>query len=169
MKYGELDFKKINLDKHSEVAIKFRAESYSASFGTDKGFWEKDGLGGKKYIDWLKNQDSKKFGAFHVWLKDEIIGQMELGLFKDDKSWGYVNLYYLKNEFHGKGYSKYLDDFAVNFLKSLGVKKAKLSVSPSNIRALRFYEKNGWKDKGPRTFEGRKGHTFFLHLMEKIF
>ena len=124
MKYGELDFRKIDLDKHSEIAIKFYAETHLASFDTDKDFFEKDGLGGKRYIDWLKKQNPRDFGAFHIWMKDRIVGQMELGLFKDDKSWGCINLCYLKNEFRGKGYSKYLDDFAIDFLKDLGVNKA---------------------------------------------
>lgn len=168
MKYRELDFRKMDLDKHSEIAIKFYAETHAISFGTDKNFFEKDGLGGKRYIDGLKKKISKEFGAFHIWMKDEIVGQMELGLFKNDKDWGYVNLYFLKNEFRGKGYSKYLDDFAVDFFKNLGVIKAKLSVSPSNIRAMEFYKKHGWKDKGPRPF---KDHTLphVLHFMEKTF
>ena len=75
---------------------------------------------------------------------------------------------YLKKAFRGKGYSKTLDDFAINFFKSLGINKAKLSVSPINIRAIKFYEKNGWEDKGPRSF---KDHTLphVLHFMEKAF
>ena len=56
MKYGELDFRKIDLDKHSEIAIKFYADTHSISFGTDQDFWGKDGLGGKKYIDQLKKK-----------------------------------------------------------------------------------------------------------------
>ena len=134
MKYGGLDFRKMDLDKHSEIAIKFYADAHSISFDTNKDFFEKDGLGGQRYIEQLKKK-SKNNGVFHIWLKNEIIGQIELGLYKNDKNWGYVNLYYLKNEFRGKGYSKYLDDFAIDFLKGLGVNKAKLSVSPSNIKS----------------------------------
>ena len=168
MKYGEPNFRKMDLDKHSEIAIRFYGETHYISFGTEQDFWEKNGLGGKKYIDHLKKQNPKEFGAFHIWMKDEIIGQMELGLLKNDNSWGYVNLYFLKKEFRGKGYSKYLDDFAIDFFKNLGVTKAKLSVSPSNKRAIKFYENNGWKDKGPRPF---KDHNLphVLHFMEKIF
>ena len=166
MKYGSLYFKTIDFDKHSEIAIKFRADSYSISFGANKDFFEEDGLGGQRYIEQLKK--TNKNNVFHIWLKNEIIGQVELGLYKNDKNWGYINLYYLKNEFRGKGYSKYLDDFAIDFLKGFGVNKAKLSVSPNNIRAIKFYEKNGWEDKGLRPF---KDHTLphVLHFMEKTF
>ena len=166
-----IEFKKINLDLHKDTAIKFRADTFMTSFGTDKGFWEDDGQGGERYIEWLNNKNPNKFGAYHIWKNDEIIGQMELALFKDDESWGYINLYYLRGDHQGKGLSKQLDDFATEFLKSLGVTKAKLSVSPTNLRTVKFYEKNGWVDKGPRTFEGRKGHavTNLVHVMEKNF
>ena len=167
----EIEFKKINLDLHKDVAIKFRSDVFITSFGTDEGFWGEDGQGGERYIKWLNNKDPKKFGAFHIWKEDEIVGQMELALFKGDESWGYINLYYLKKDYRGKGLSKELDDFAIEFLKNLGVNKAKLSVSPTNLRAVKFYKKNGWIDKGPRTFEGRKRHavTNLVHFMEKIF
>ena len=167
----EIKFKKINLDLHKEVAIKFRADSFRTSFGTDKEFWGKDGQGNLRYIEWLKNNDPQKFTAFHIWKNKEIIGQMELGLFRDDESWGYVNLYYLRDDYRGKGISVDLDNFAIKFLKSLGVNRAKLSVSPKNLRALKFYKKNGWIDKGPRTFAGRKGLaiTNLVHVMEKFF
>ena len=167
----KIEFKKIDLDLHKDTAINFRADSFMTSFGTDKGFWEDDGQGGERYIEWLNNKDPNKFGAYHIWKNDEIIGQIELALFKDDESWGYINLYYLRENYRGKGLSKKLDEFATEFFKGLGVEKAKLSVSPTNSRAIKFYEKNGWIDKGPRSFEGRKGHavTNLVHFMEKNF
>ena len=166
---GDTEFKKINLDLHKDIAIKFRADSFMASFGTDEEFWGKDGQGGERYIEWFNSKDHEKFGAFHIWKEDEIVGQMELSLFKDDESWGYINLYYLREDYRGTGLSKELDNFATKFLKNLGVNRAKLSVSPTNLRAVKFYEKNGWVDKGPRTFEGRKGRavTNLVHFMEK--
>lgn len=168
-----LEFKVIDLDKDKDkdIAIKFLADSFLISFGTDKGFWELYGRDGQGYIDELKKRDPKKSGSFHIWKKDKIIGQTNLSLFRDDVTWGYVNLYYLKKEFRGKGHSKFIDIFAVNILKGLGVHKAKLSVSPTNTRAMKFYEKNGWVDKGLRIFDNSKAQTAFgpLHYMEKIF
>lgn len=166
----ELEFRPINFQKDKDIAIAFRADSFFASFGDDLAFWGNDRKGDQRYIDWLLQKDRKKFGAFHIWLGNEIIGQMELALFNEDESWGYINLYYLKPEYRGKGYSQYLDDFAVNFLSNLGVKKAKLSVSPTNSRALNFYKKNGWIDRGPREFKGRvEENKNVVHFMEKYF
>ncbi|MGE4132784.1 MAG: GNAT family N-acetyltransferase [Bdellovibrionales bacterium] len=61
-----------------------------------------------------------------------------------------MNLYYLVPELRGQGFSNHLEEFAVSHLKSRGFTRARLSVSPSNVRAVRFYEKNGWRDMGPR-------------------
>lgn len=92
-----------------------------------------------------------------------IVGQMELGSFKTDPSIGYVNLYYLAAEVRGTGLSSVLDNYATNYFVSRGFTSARLSVSPSNSRAIRFYEKHGWHDLGPRP--GRPE----VHLMEKYF
>ena len=170
MEYNELEFKKINIDKHSDIAIRFRADAFVVSFGSEKSFWKNFGSDGQGYIDRLRQKDTEKFGAFHIWKDNDIIGQIELDLFKTDETWGYVTFYYLKKEFRGKGYSKNLDDFAIIFFKRLGIKRARLSVSPNNKRAIKFYEKNGWIDKGS-FFEGKKLYLDgnIIHLMEKVF
>ncbi len=165
---GPLIFRKINLEEHSETCLKFRADSFYTSFGAESAFWGDDGKGGVRYLEWLKTQDSREYGAFHIWKKDEIIGQMELGFLRDDRTWGYINLFYLRVEERGKGYSKYLDDFAIQFLQNQGVHRAKLSVSPTNERAWHYYLKNGWRDGGLRSFEGKK-QAYLLHWMLKEF
>lgn len=168
---GPLQFKKVDLSTNQDICLKFRADSFMTSFGSEDAFWEEDGNGGTRYIEWLKNKDSKKFGAFHIWKEGEIVGQMEIGLLKNDESWGYVNLFYLRPEVRGSGISKYLDEFAVVFLTYLGVKKAKLCVSPTNKVAWNYYLKCGWKDQGPRDFDGvkGKGHENLVHWMSKDF
>jgi len=162
----DLDFIEIDFDLHEDICIRFRADSYTASFGNDDGFWGEDGLGAKRYIEWLKSKDRKKYGSFHIWLNGEIIGQMELGLFHRDESFGYVNLYYLKEVHRGKGLSSRLDDFTKKFLEELGVNKVRLCVSPSNERAWSFYIKQGWKDAGPRNPDSK---DTLVHWMEKTY
>ena len=166
-----MEFKKIDLGLHQDIAIQFRVDAFKVSFGTDEYFWEGDGRGGERYVEWLKKLNLNPFGgAFHIWRNKDIVGQMELGVFKGDREAGYVNLYYLREDYRGKGFSKELDDFAINFFKNLGLRQARLSVSPKNIRAMRFYKKNGWVDRGPRMFK-REGHPLqnLVNLMEKTF
>jgi ribosomal protein S18 acetylase RimI-like enzyme len=83
-------------------------------------------------------------------MEEKIIGQLELGESKSSGHAGYVHLYYLVPEWRSKGLSEALDKFAMNFLISLGFKKVRLSVSPTNLRAVQFYKKNGWIDLGER-------------------
>ncbi len=77
----KLEFKRIDLTLHRDVAIQFRADSYVSSFGNADEFWGQDGRGDERYVMWLSKRDPKKFGAFHLWLAGEIIGQMEMTLF----------------------------------------------------------------------------------------
>jgi GNAT superfamily N-acetyltransferase len=134
-------------------AVLFREDSYVCSFGEvgRQKFREENGADGEKYISWLKARIAQDPGfGVHVWQGDRIIGQMEMGAFKPDPSIGYINLYYLIAEFRGTGISKELDEYAIQLLRSKGHKKARLSVSPSNPRAVRYYTRMGWKDVGVR-------------------
>jgi RimJ/RimL family protein N-acetyltransferase len=52
-------------------------------------------------------------------------------------------------EARGTGVSHRLDDYVRHFYAELGLKQARLNVSPSNERAIRYYEKHGWQNLGP--------------------
>lgn len=51
----------------------------------------------------------------------------------------------------------------MDLFRSLGLNKARLSVSPSKKSAMRFYEKLGWRDLGPRLEHPE------VHFMEKMY
>lgn len=162
MKLGPLVFQSIDLSKSSELCVRFREDSFVVSFGDASKFYEDDGEGADRYLEWLRNKLSKdSSSAVHVWEGSFVIGQMELGVFKNEPDVGNVSLYYLIPEKRGIGLSRYLDEYAVQYLKGLGLKRCRLSVSPTNFRAIRFYEKNGWKNIGPRP-----GHPE-VNFMEK--
>ena len=160
----------INLAVDRDIAIKFRADSFMCSFGHERDFWGEDGKGDERYWQWLKDKiASGEWGAFHVWLDKQIIGQIDLGLKAQSKDIGYVNLYYLAPEVRGKGYSASLDEFAMSFFREKGYMLAQLSVSPSNLRAISYYIKRGWQNMGPRFTEeelARRGGSQ-VNLMQK--
>lgn len=146
-----LIFKPVQLDIHSHICITFREDSFIVSFGDAKKFYEDDEKGGERYIQWLKNKIEKDpFSVIHVWYADQIIGQLELGTINSEPRCGYVNLYYLIPSMRGKGFGVALDNYVVEYFKRLGMLKAKLSVSPTNMPANLFYIKMGWADLGPR-------------------
>lgn len=155
-------FKPVELDLHAEACIRFRDDSFVVSFGDAKKFYEADGQGAERYIEWLKGKIAKDPNSVvHIWQNDEIVGQIELGLLKNEPDFGYVNLFYLTPAKRGQGFGSILDQHAIEHFHSLGFKKMKLCVSPTNVRAFSFYKKLGWVDLGPRP-----GHPE-VNFMEK--
>ena len=62
---------------------------------------------------------------------------------------GYVNLFYLVPCARGGGAGSALQQYVCGFMRDAGALRAYLSVSPSNVRALAYYEKHHWRDIGP--------------------
>ncbi|MBD2094662.1 GNAT family N-acetyltransferase [Trichocoleus sp. FACHB-591] len=151
MQIEHLEFKPIDLAKHADVCVAFREDSYVCSFGSAELFHGADGKGAERYVNWLCEK-MKRFpgGCIHVWSGSEIIGQMEMGRFRSDASLGYVNLYYVTARWRGTGVASLLDEYATAFFKRLSLHSARLSVTPTNTRAVEFYLRHGWKDLGPR-------------------
>lgn len=83
-------------------------------------------------------------------LGDAIVGQVELGRSKHEAGVGYVYLFYLDQAVRGQGLAQQLDQYAADFFRQIGCRKARLSASPTNERAMRFYQKQGWADVGQR-------------------
>ena len=157
-----LSFRSINLQQNLDIACRFREDSFVASFGHADDFHEEDGLGAQRYIDWLTDRiASYPKGHVHVWKGGEIVGQLEARPLPKAKHVGYVNLYYLAPQWRGKGLSDSLDEYINDWLHSCGCHKVQLSVSPSNVRAFKYYLRRGWIDCGLRS-EGSA-----VHLMEK--
>ncbi len=160
--FTNLQFKPVQLDKDKDACIRFREDSFVVSFGNANKFHEEDGLGAERYIDWLKSKISKDPNSVvHLFENDKIIGQVEVGFFSKDPSIGYVNLYYLIPSKRGAGLSSVLDEYTTNFCAKLGCHKMRLSVSPTNIPALKYYQKMGWMDLGPSLKHPE------VHIMEK--
>ena len=148
---ANLSIKPIQLDLHQDICVSFREDSFVVSFGDAKKFYEEDGKGAERYIDWLKAKISRDASsAVHVWRGDNIIGQIEMGKLRNDPSRGYVFLYYLILSERGRGLGKVLDDHAMEYFKTQELQRAQLSVSPQNIPAISFYVKRGWRSLGER-------------------
>ena len=159
MRQSRLVIKPIDLDAHASVCVEFRRDSFICSFGVDN-FFEEAGPEGIHYIERLRTRTAKfPDGYVHVWLDGRIVGQMGIQLLEEPRI-GYVNLFYLIEEMRGAGVAGQLQDYATQFCVRHGVRTARLSVSPTNARALTYYLKHGWCDLGPRP--GRE----IVHLME---
>jgi ribosomal protein S18 acetylase RimI-like enzyme len=160
MSRSRLIFSPIDLDRHAQICVAFRRDSYICSFGIDN-YLAEAGPNGVHYIERLRMR-TKKFpdGYVHVWQHGNIVGQMEMQIL-DEPRRGYVNLFYLIEELRGAGVSWELQEYAMEFMRRHQVQLAQLSVSPTNARAVAFYRKHGWRDLGLRP--GRDN----VHLMER--
>jgi ribosomal protein S18 acetylase RimI-like enzyme len=157
-----LRFEPIDLDSAAETAIAFRADSFVCSFGSAERFYEADGKGHERYLSWMKQlMQSMPGSCVHVWSGETVIGQIEMTRFKAEPQTGYVSLYYLVPAYRNVGLGRRLDEYATGFLRNIGFRAARLSVSPSNQQAMRFYVKNGWRDLGssPGHAEVHLSHT----------
>jgi ribosomal protein S18 acetylase RimI-like enzyme len=154
-----LSFRTIDLERQADLCVAFRRDSYVCSFGTDEAFFSTGGVDG--YLEWLKEGIVRHpAGHVHVWQGDRIIGQLEMQIGTWAPPSGYVSLFYLVPEQRGQNLGGALQRYAEEFMRAGGARRARLSVSPSNARALAYYRKHGWRDLGPR--EGDSS----VHLME---
>jgi len=149
MSGNALRFEPIDLSRHADLCVRFRIDSYVCSLGSSEKFYEHNETV-QGYIDWLRKRMQELPGScVHLWKGDGIIGQLEMGRYRTIPEMGYVNLYYLVPEARGTGISHRLDDYVRQFYSALALKQARLNVSPTNERAIRYYEKQGWQNLGP--------------------
>lgn len=141
-------FLPIDLARHVALCVAFRRDSYVCSFGSDQLFIEENGADAHGYIEWLGARIAQfPEGHVHVWQRAQIIGQVEMTI---SPSAGYINLFYLRPDARGLGLGGALHDYAVALLQRHHIPVAGLSVSPTNQRALKYYQRHGWRDQGPR-------------------
>ena len=144
-------FRVVDVDRHADLCIRFRADSFVASFGDAARFRGGDGKGADRYLEWLRDAVQRFPGGHaHAWVGDEIVGQVEMRPLDAPPGVGYVHLYYVTPPWRGLGVADQLDAHATAWLRAQGCGTARLSVSDTNARAIRFYLRRGWRDAGPR-------------------
>ena len=136
-----LAFRPVDFARHAELCVHFKREAYACSFGSDALFddhFESDAA----YLAWLRQR-----AAIHVWIDGEIVGQLEVAL-RADPEVSYVSLFYLVESERGTATGDAIHAHVVGLLRRHGSSVADLHVSGSNLRALRYYLKHGWRDLG---------------------
>ena len=93
---------------------------------------------------------------FCITFDDRIIGWLTI-----HKVDGEVWAIYLLEEFRGKGFGKYIMNFALTKLKSIGHKKVMLWVFEDNLKARYFYEKIGF-----HLSDDKREMTYGIPLMQ---
>jgi ribosomal protein S18 acetylase RimI-like enzyme len=96
-------------------------------------------------------EHSAKYNAYFVCLMDD---NTLLGWVQIDKAFdyltgdeiGWINDIYVKMSYRGKGYSKLLMEEALKEFRKNGYSDVRLNVYSHNEKALKLYEKMGFKD-----------------------
>ncbi|PWK05969.1 GNAT family N-acetyltransferase [Tumebacillus permanentifrigoris] len=152
-----LTFRAIDPQRDQAWVIPNRRDSFLVSFGSYEHYGRDE-----EYLVWLQMRcEQFPLGQVLAFEGRENVGQLELTLREGGKV-GYVNLYYLRSEYRGRGYGKLLHEYVEMFFRPFAVQRLELRVSLSNARAIRFYEKLGFvvayeeEMKGQRVFRMQK-------------
>jgi len=146
-----LAFRPIDVDAHLDVCVAFAEDIHVCGFGSAAHFHESDGLGAQRYVERLRDRSTNlPGGAVHLWLDDEIIGQILMAPLPSDATIGYISFLYLIPDQRDQGLGILLEAYAWAFLTGLGCQSLRLSATQSNWRAWKFYERGGWLNLGPR-------------------
>jgi len=136
------NFRPIDALRDRQTIVQFRKDSYIVSFGTP------DELGDEEvYVAWMAMAQAMEPEGFVIMeCEGQPIGQIELEvILYEGHPVGYVDLFYLVPEYRDRGIGKLQLDYAEVYFKNKGLLEYHLRVSPTNKRALRFYEKHGLK------------------------
>ena len=140
-----VEFYPINTTRDLERAVEFRRAGFIAAFGHAKDFDGADGNGAQQYRElMLRRCNILPLMHVHMWKNKQIIGQIEAHPLKKNPLVGYVNFYFLVPEFRGTGLGQLLDDYVTEVFKNAGCTTMQLRSTPSNQRALKYYEKLGY-------------------------
>jgi GNAT superfamily N-acetyltransferase len=158
-----LHFHEIDVDRDAEICVQFRADSFIESFGSAERFYHAAGDGAKDYLEGLrsKNRDWPR-SCVHAWLDDRIVGQIEVRRDRSDPSRAHVLLYYLRPELRGRGFGEQLDTYVGELCRAAAIRTTSLRVSPTNSRAMVFYRKHGWHDRG------QDPEHLDVHIMDRV-
>jgi ribosomal protein S18 acetylase RimI-like enzyme len=151
-----LTYRTIDLDTDAAVVVTHQRDACVATFGDDRRH-----QGDRRYLAWLKRKLEEFPDGFVIAMQgDRIVGQLELEA-PYGSPVGYVNLFYLRSEFRGRGLGRALQEYAERYFRAWEAARIELHVSPTNARALGFYRRMGYRVR--RASEGGEA----LWLMEK--
>lgn len=145
---------------HAEAIAKTGKQSFRDAF--DHQFSKADEL--REYLEntysltKIEKSITKPDNVYFVALNDnEVIGFAKMKIesahkvIKPAKQSELQKIYILK-EFHGTGAGKGLIDAVINQSKEIGTEQLWLDVEIHNLKAKRFYEKNGFSKVGDHSF-----------------
>ncbi|MDX1829678.1 MAG: GNAT family N-acetyltransferase [Lutibacter sp.] len=147
-----------------------------------KSFWESHGKSASKedietfvFKTYSKENISKELEnlniKYHIiYYKNKAVGYSKIELNSPNTNIEYKNVtkldrFYLLKDFYGKNLGKKLFDFNVELSKKNNQKGIWLAVWIKNERAIKFYNKTGFKIVGKYNFQISETHSNPNHIM----
>ncbi|MBP5293180.1 MAG: GNAT family N-acetyltransferase [Clostridia bacterium] len=96
---------------------------------------------------------------------DKVIGFVGYGASREDADAGEIFAIYVLSAYHGTGVGQMLLSAGLEQLNQF--KKISLWVIDENMRAIRFYRKNGFTETGEKTDHQNLGATVIRMLLDK--
>jgi probable phosphoglycerate mutase len=141
-----------------EEYIRYRADGWKVVYGDMTGF-----DGSAFWLDAQRTMGPDPEGMVVGYLDRTPVGMIQLSPGRDaDKGVGYIPYLYLREPFRHQGFGIQLVGHAIRFYQKLGRTRLQLSVAPTNVNALGFYHKYGF-----RQIRKQRGRFGYLLLMEK--
>jgi len=85
----------------------------------------------------------------------------------DDNNTVFLSKIYLKTTDKTKGVGQVMMNHVIDYANSINAKDVHLTVNKENARAIRFYEKNGFKNIESKTFDIGNGYVMDDYIFQK--
>ena len=122
-------------------------------------------------IDMMYNNDKVNEGIENneIWeiLKIDNVPSGYLHYKLDENNTIFLSKIYLKESNQTKGIGQLMLNRVVDFAKEKGAKAVHLTVNKHNAKAIRFYEKNGFKNMESKTFDIGNGYIMDDYIYQK--
>ncbi len=138
--------KKVNAADSFEAIGEIYASSWKAAYQDIIPQDYLDGLNGSR---WAGVIAKSQYTAFVVMDGEKYAGTSSIAPARDEglEGWGEIVSIYMRPEYFGRGYAGPLLEYVIGALAERGYSDIYLWVLSENVRARRFYEKNGFQKK----------------------
>ncbi len=136
----DVTFRPLTVDDDFDISISARKDAYFCSFGHLNGF-DDFVRGYRERVG--ERLVSPEWFYILVLVDGTVAGQLEFRSFSSEPETGYVHLIYLQPEYRGVGIAPLVQSYIEQTLVGCDCKRAVLSVSRTNERAMAFYKQHG--------------------------
>ncbi|NCA92815.1 GNAT family N-acetyltransferase [bacterium] len=137
-------FRHLQQGKGNEFMDKYEIVELSVNeLSKCESFWDNGGNSDDSRLANLMKCGERK--AFACKTDDGYVGGCAISIRNNDHGeYGHFSYFSVRNNLRSRGIGSSILDFAVNYLKEIGIKTMRLNVYKDNPSAIRLYKRNGF-------------------------